>query len=235
MRTYGSGKRKEKEKIDESKLGFKSNLGKKEAMARIMLEEIRDFCGVEEWESEEVMNENRAKMIKKLQRCKKFLEEDPLGQKCTKHFGTILNASTDASIGTIPKVRLSQADYDLAEEYDIDPDEAYAYRMAEKERKIRESGRGVERGLKKTMRYGAEGMYAVTDPKGYTKDKLLDVPPPPDGDIPVCLSCSEPGEYIEKYNRYYCRYCSKYLPKDATPPPPEDSGEAPPPSGEELL
>lgn len=39
----------------------------------------------------------------------------------------------------------------------------------------------------------------------------------PSGEGPPCNSCDRPTEYIEQYDRYYCRGCAQYAPEDARP------------------
>ncbi|MBN2407517.1 MAG: chromosomal replication initiator protein DnaA [Elusimicrobia bacterium] len=55
---------------------------------------------------------------------------------------------------------------------------------------------------------------------------------PPVEDIRRCMKCGNPLEYIQKYNRYYCRNCAEYAPVekinkfDDEPPPPPDEKKA---------
>jgi len=208
--------------------GFKSEIGIKEAMARLTLEEIRSFCDVE-FENDDQKNEARQKMIAKLQRCRKFLKEDPLGQKVVKHFGTIINASTDSSIGTPPDIKLTKKDYTLAEQYGIDPEEAYVMRMNEKKMKMQQTSRNMDITFRKGLAYTAQGVYLATDPKGFAKDTLKSLPPPVE-DVPLCPTCGEPAKYVAQYDRYYCMSCRKYLPKDMN-----QGSMVPPPSEENIL
>ena len=225
--------------------GFKTGLGVKDAMNRITLEEIRDFCDID-WDekgedgvlvhSEEEKNARRDALIRKLQRCKAFLESDPLGQKVAKYFGTIVNASTDSSIGTPPDLKLTKRDYALAEQYGIDPEEAYVMRMTNRKAGMQKTTQSADIAIRKGLGYTAEGLYMVTDPKGFAKDTLNNIPPPMD-DVPLCPYCGEPSTYIERYNRYYCHSCRKYLPKNTSPNNAPNSGiPAPPPSdGTDLV
>ena len=35
-------------------------------------------------------------------------------------------------------------------------------------------------------------------------------PPPPAANAPVCQNCGGPLEFIQQYNRWYCRSCQQY-------------------------
>ncbi|UCF08207.1 MAG: hypothetical protein JSW28_00505 [Thermoplasmata archaeon] len=60
-------------------------------------------------------------------------------------------------------------------------------------------------------------------------------PPAPPSEEPACATCGGNYEWIDQYQRWFCRTCKSYAPKDEFPPPGagEPDSEPPPPDDNE--